>query len=369
VKAHLGDLSETGKVVGRLSAVGTAGAIVGTFVTGFVLVANLATTAIVLAVGSLTVVAGLVLWWSTNRNDGSLVTVAVAVALLAGAGILALDDGCDVETAYFCARIEVDPDDPGGRVLWLDTIRHSHVNLDDPASLSFRSTRLLAAAVEAQTDGAIDVVHVGGGGMTMPRWIEATRPGSTNRILELDPGLVDLARSELGFDPGAETSVDTGDARIGIRSLRSDSADVVIGDAFGGVAVPWHLTTTEFLSQVSDVLRPGGMYAMNLIDGGSMAFARAEMATLRQVFDHVAAVAPVGGLEGGGNVILVASDEPVDVDRIIDEGAVMDLEVEGIEGSSVVSYIGDAPALTDEFAPVDQLLGTPGTPPPVDPVT
>ncbi len=360
VKLLLADLGTTGQVVGRMSAIGTAGAIVGTFVTGFVLIANLRTSVIVLTVGVSTVLWGGWVWYRLRGSSG--IAGPIVLALVAGLAVPAVAGRCDIETAYFCARVEVDPDNPSGRTLWLDTVRHSYVDLDDPTHLAFRSTRMLAAAVNAETSGPIHAVHIGGGGLTMPRWIDATRPGSTGLVLELDPGLIDLARTDLGYVDDPDIVIRTGDARTALDDLEPRSADVVVGDAFGGVAVPWHLTTVEVATQIQSVLGPAGIYTMNLIDNGSMAFARSQIATLSEVFQHVVAVAPDGHFDGG-NVILVASDETIDLEAVIASAADLGLEIEGLSGAALEAYVGESVILTDEYAPVDQLLNTPGRPP------
>ena len=153
-----------------------------------------------------------------------------------------------------------------------------------------------------------------------------------------------------------------GDARQSIRTLESDAYDIAIGDAFGGLAMPWHLTTTEFLAEVSRVLRPGGMYVANIIDYPPLRFSRAEAATATSVFAHVALIAgrPTLAGESGGNLILVASDAPPDGLAI--EAALaawQDSEPTGVitDSDEVTSFIGDSVVLTDDFAPVDQLLG------------
>ena len=114
--------------------------------------------------------------------------------------------------------------------------------------------------------------------------------------------------------PSERIDVRLGDARQSIRALPADAFDIVVGDAFGGLAVPWHLTTAEFLDQVTRVLRPGGVYVANLIDYPPLRFVRAEAATLATVFAHVAVIANPRTIEGedGGNVVLVASDTPID---------------------------------------------------------
>jgi spermidine synthase len=153
-----------------------------------------------------------------------------------------------------------------------------------------------------------------------------------------------------------------GDARQSILALPSDAFDIVIGDAIGGLAVPWHLTTTEFLDEVARVLRPGGAYVANVIDYPPLRFVRAEVATLATTFSQVAVIAgrPTINGEGGGNLVLVASDTPLDragVEAAIATWGEGESTVVLAAPNDVDTFIGPSVALTDDFAPVDQLLG------------
>ena len=271
-KLQVDSLATTGSVVGRLSAWATFGALVGTFTAGFVLVPLLPTSVTVLSVGALLVVVGLVLALRLRVLGAAGAAAVVVLALLAVASPAALGERCDAESAYFCAEVEVDPDRPSGRVLVLDDVDNSYVDLRDPRYLGFPYARWLAPAIGASSE----VVFVGGGGFTLPRYLAAVRPGSRSRVLEVDPELVGLARERLGLRDVPGMTVRTGDARLTLRDEGTASADLVVGDAFGGRVVPWHLTTREFLADVRRVLRPDGVYAMNLVDQGPLRFARAE---------------------------------------------------------------------------------------------
>jgi spermidine synthase len=140
------------------------------------------------------------------------------------------------------------------------------------------------------------------------------------------------------------------------------SADVVVGDAYSGASVPWHLTTLEYNRQIEAVLTGDGLYIMNVIDYGELAFLRAETATLIEVYDEVALFAPPEYLTGesGGNFILVSSRDPVDLaaveSRIRGRGGT---EI-GISGERLDRFVSGAPVLTDDYAPVDQMLGRAG---------
>lgn len=359
VKLQLRDLTVTGRVVGRLSALGTAGAIIGTFVAGFILVDVAPTTTSILVIGGALVVAGAVLWAWLSVADRRVVGAVVLVAVAGGGAAAASRDPCHVETAYHCAQVVADESRPGGRLLMLDTLRHSYVDLDDPTHLEFRYAKVFADVVDALApSGPLEVVHVGGGGFTLPRYLETVRPGSTNVVLEIDPGLVELSRERLGLALGPRLEVRTGDARLLVDELPPGGHHVVLGDAFGGVAVPWHLTTVEFVEAVRATLRTGGVYVLNLIDGPPLRFARAEAATLRQVFRHVAVVAPPDVLQGErrGNLVLVGGDGPLDGGRIAAHIAARDGEEQVLTGEGAARFAGGAPLLTDDHAPVDQWL-------------
>lgn len=375
VKLQLASLDVTGSIVGRLSALGTVGAIAGTFVTGFVLVAAWPTTPILIGVAIAVIAAGVVVDLARRRGAGrgraGVVASAGLIALAGGLGGAAVDralDPCDRESAYYCARVSADGlNCPDGLTLNLDTLRHSCVYPDDPTRLGYAYTRRFAevlAAVAGPGGGAptrpLNVLHVGGGGFTMPRYVAATYPGSTGTVLELDQVLVDIAREKLGFVDSPQTRVVVGDARTGIRTLPDGSFDVVFGDAFGGLAVPWHLTTTEWLAEVGRVLAspgagdPGGVYAVNVIDRPPLSFARSHAAAMAQVFDHVAIRVPDGVVEGTarGNIVLIGSAAPLPL--AASPGTRL------LTGADAADFIGDARPLTDDYAPVDQLLAAAG---------
>jgi spermidine synthase len=354
VKLQLADLHETGAVVGRLSALSTLGALCGTFGTGFVLVASLPNAPIVLGVGGALTLAGAVL---TARLRVAVAAAGAALVLVAGG--VAAGSPCEVESAYFCARVEADAERASGRVLVLDDLRHSYVDLADPEHLAFRYTRLIADVLGTlPRAGPVRALHVGGGGFTLPRYLAAVRPGSHSIVLELDPEVVALARRRLGLATGPALRVRTGDARVSLRGEPRGRYDVVIGDAFGGRAVPWHLTTREFLGGVRRVLRPGGTYVVNVIDEPPLAFARAQARTLQRAFAHAVALVTPGeaARASGGNVVLAGSDRPLPLGAMRARRAARGAVETALTGPALDRFVGGARELTDAFAPVDQLL-------------
>jgi spermidine synthase len=143
-----------------------------------------------------------------------------------------------------------------------------------------------------------------------------------------------------------------------MRRLPADSQDLVLGDAFGDLAVPWHLTTREFLTDVHRLLRGDGVYLLNLIDHPPLRFSRAQLATMAAVFDHVTVIAPPDLLAGdrGGNFVLAASDAPFDAGRLQALISARGGEEEVVTDTDARAFAGDGKVLTDDYAPVDQWL-------------
>jgi spermidine synthase len=177
-------------------------------------------------------------------------------------------------------------------------------------------------------------------------------------VSEIDPGVVDVDVERLGLEVGPDLDVRVEDARLGMRRVESGSLDLVVGDAFGGVSVPWHLTTREALTEVERALDADGMYAANIIDHEPLAFARAKVATLTTLFDNVAVAAPPEAREGrgGGNLVVLASDAPLDSAAWQSEMDEREVGWTVIDGTELDGWVGDVPVLTDDYAPVDQLL-------------
>ncbi|HEU0102429.1 MAG TPA: fused MFS/spermidine synthase [Mycobacteriales bacterium] len=363
VKLRLRTLAETGATVGRLSALGTLGALAGTFLTGFVLLSALPVSRVLLATGVLLLVVGVVLAVVLPRLAGTDAATAPTLAFLLVLGglssalLVVVDPPCERETRYYCASVLADRSQlrPTGRTLVLDGLRHSYVDLADPAYLEFDYTRRFGDVLASRPPGALDALHIGLGGGTIPRHLAAVRPGTRSTVLEVDPGVLALDRDRLGLVTGPDLTVRIGDARTSIAELPSAAYDVVVGDAFGSLAVPWHLTTREMVAQVRRVLRPGGVYLLNVIDNPPNAFARAEAATLTEAFDVVLRVGSTRQRDGlvGGNHVLVASDAPLPAQELAARSRARG-------GDDVVTdaapFAAGQQVLTDDDAPVDQLL-------------
>lgn len=249
-----------------------------------------------------------------------------------------------------------DADRPRAWTLLLDGVPQSHVDLDDPGHLDFEYVRKLGHVIDlAAPPGApLRALHLGGGALTLPRYIAATRPRSGQQVVELDAALVELVRRELPLDRNWRIRIRKGDAREVLSKAPEAAFDLVIADVFAAGRTPAHLTTTGFAALVARTLRPDGVYAANIADGSPLAFVRAQLATVRTVFPHVILIAEPGVLRGRrfGNLVLVASrlDPPVDPARLTRLSASDPFAGRVLYGRELVDFIAGALPVTDATA-------------------
>lgn len=266
-----------------------------------------------------------------------------------------------VAVAGGVAEILGDADRDRSYVLMLDGVPQSHVDLDEPEHLEFEYVRRMGHVVDLAADegAALDVVHLGGGALTLPRYVAVTRPGSRQRVVELDEPLTELVRTHLPLPKGARIRVRAADARAGLEALPDASADVVLVDVFAGARTPAHLTSREFAGQVARVLRPGGVTAWNVSDGPPLRFLRTQAATLRAVFGHVLLVAEPGTLRGRrhGNTVAVASDAELPVAALTRRCAGDPMPSRVVAGADLTVFVGTA-------VPVDDASAVPSPEPP-----
>jgi len=308
-KLTVRDLAKTGSTVGKIYASGTAGSIVGTFATGFLLISWFGTHTIVWGVALVLLALGLLFLLS-----GRWQLMLLFALILASGSMLAFRRGwlrgpCTRETNYFCIKVqEEERDGEPVRVLILDRLVQSYTSLNDPTRLVYGYERMYAevTAFRTQRDDHLRALFIGGGGYTF---------------------------------------------------------DLVMGDAFNDFSVPYHLTTKEFNDRVRAWLEDDGLYFVNIIDGPRGDFLRAYTHTLRQTFRHVYLAPTIESWRQSprSTFVLIASDAPLDLVALktIDAGdgdpflarqMISQKEIDALltEGRVVM--------LTDQYAPVDQML-------------
>jgi spermidine synthase len=253
---------------------------------------------------------------------------------------------------------ELCPDDgrPGRWTLLLDGYPQSALDLEDPRRLDFEYMRRIASVIDAMAPAGqpLSVLHLGGGALTLPRYVAATRRGSMQRVVDLDAALIAFVRRELPLPRGADIRVRAMDARAAVEDLAPGRFDLVIADVYGGARVPAHVTSLEFLTTAARLLRPGGIYVANLADGSGLAFARGQAATLRRVHGEVILLAEPSVLRGRrfGNVILVAAADPGRIPQapLARAGAGDAFPARLVAGDDLTALIAGARVVTDATA-------------------
>ena len=245
----------------------------------------------------------------------------------------------------------------GAYTLTVDGTPQSHVNLDDPSQLFFEYVQRMGYVINLIGDPGepITAVHLGAGALTLPRYIEATRPGSRQQVIEIETDLVDLVRAELPWTRSASIRVRHGDARAVMEKLPAGirgTVDLLVVDVFSGSRTPAHVTSLEFYTAAVSLLSERGILLANIADGPGLAFARGQAATLQAAIGHVAALAETQVLKGRrfGNIVLVGSASPLPFDwmpRLLAAGPHPSKLVAGAE---LREFIAGAPIVTDATA-------------------
>jgi hypothetical protein len=252
------------------------------------------------------------------------------------------------------AELVPDADRPRSWTLVVNGTPQSHVDLDDPAYLDFEYVRRLGHVTDlaAPAGRPLRVLHLGGGGLTLARYVAATRPRSSQQVAEIDAALVDLVRRHLPLDRTARIRVRTGDARAILTRAPEDAFDLVVSDVYAGGRSPAHLTSVEFFTAAARTLRAGGLFAANLADGAPLSFARAQVATLRAVLPEACLIADPAVLRGRrfGNLVLVAGRVEPPVADLTRRSAGDPFPGRVVHGDELTRFTGGARPVTDATA-------------------
>ena len=357
-----------GLSVGRIGMFATFGSVVGTFLTGFVLIPAMDVRTIFLLVGGIIAALALVQWILFRKNQGAglagLVLLPLCVGLLSGFfGNAQADQNVIFEKNTYYHRIRVMETQAGYGdklvTLFLDTTQEG-AQYQNKRNIPFRYQRYWELST-ALCDRMGSALFLGGGAFLMPESLVDRYPEANVDVVEIDPEVVNVGRRFFRLDQYPAINVVADDARR-FLNLSEKKYDLIFGDAYNGFRyVPFHLVTVEFFSQVKNRLQPGGIYMMNLISalkGEDARFFQSITHTLNRVFEHVYVFSThPRGLELTQNVILVGSDHPLE--KTIESPAEGSQEVRALLQTYIYprrySY-QKAPVFTDNFNPVEYLI-------------
>ncbi|WP_219462369.1 spermidine synthase [Nonomuraea rhizosphaerae] len=257
-----------------------------------------------------------------------------------------------VPTDFGAVDLSPDPDRPGTWVLLFDYFPQSYVNLADPRNLRFKYIQWLASVADcvAEPGAPIRALHLGGGGLTLPRYVAATRPGSAQLVVDRDAALMETVRKVLPLPDDSAIEIRIADARDAMGSARPRAYDLIVTDVLIQTGVPARLTSLEFATSAAQALTEGGQYALNIVDSVPFDFARRQVATLRAAFGEVCLFCEPDVLRGDriGNLLLVGGNggRPARTESMERAPAPVTL----LGGGELDRFAGDARPLTDADA-------------------
>jgi spermidine synthase len=277
VRLAMDNLGKAGSTVGRFSALSSAGSILGTFLGGFVLISLFSSRTILFIVASVLGLVALLLSYGGRflKTVPPLVITILSASLgiLNEAGVLPMTPiGLNFDTRYNSVRI-MDVNSFGSdrkiRILQTDPMgAQSLMYIDNPSELYSDYTKFYDLAFHYKRD-AKRVLMLGGGGYCVPKHITATRPDVSVDIVELDPGITDIAREYFYLTDRPGQAIYHEDARMFLNREAMSARgkyDAIFEDVFGSsYNIPFHMTTAECMSNVRDLLSPDGVFVVNII--------------------------------------------------------------------------------------------------------
>ena len=212
------------------------------------------------------------------------------------------------------ARAEIVRDGTG-YLLRVDGTDQSFVDLDDPTHLEFDYVQRMADVIDllGEPGAPMRFVHVGGAGLTLPRYVTHTRPTSAQIVLEPAEHITAQVREELPLPRRSGIKVRPLDGAAGLAAMPDTYADVIVLDAYDGARVPSHLVTRSFFADIARVLTDHGTLLVNLGDTAPFTWSRRVLAGLRPALPELMVSAEPATLKGRrfGNLLVVASRHEV----------------------------------------------------------
>lgn len=372
VKLDLRTIEKAGHTVGRIYAISSLGSIIGTLLTGYFFISFFGTKIIVLSVAFILLILGILVFEilpSANWRIGKT-GVFIAFAFLVGA---ALPGDCQKETDYYCINIRQVSVGANVYQLKLDHLVHSYVDLDDNKHLQYDYEKIYAILIDYFLtdvgDKEFSAFFLGGGGYTMPRYLEQNYPASKVEVAEIDPEVTKVNYEKLGLSKNTKIETANLDARIFLKNLPLDKKyDLIFGDAFNDYAVPYHLTTKEFGELIKLHLSENGFYAVNIIDDYKFGrFVSSYVRTLKEVFPYVY-LAPLKAewkTNHRNTFVVLAGNKEINKimwvstfpEKVLTEEEAGDLRFL-VPDEELANFIGQKQTvlLTDDYVPVDNLL-------------
>jgi spermidine synthase len=377
IRLSIRDTAHAGRTAGTIYAWSTVGAIVGTFVTGYFLIGTLGTARVLFLLTVVLVGVAFVIGKIWKNTPMLYVTSMVFTGAVMFFFVIPwLPGGYTMESKYYAINVRTfdlkrNDEEFKVKALDLDHLMHSFIRPDDPTWLGYEHEYVQGELTRyARSKGPTNVLIIGGGGYTFPRWLEVKMPDVNVDVVEIDPAVTEVAHREMGLPRNTKIRTTNMDGRQFIREkAEKKHYQLVIQDAVNDLSVPYHLMTKEYNDAIKATLAPDGAYLLTLIDSidhGELW--RAAVHTMRESFKHVILVDPSGFQHPDYRSVFIVcgSDEPLDLAEIkavaqeayLREGEERQARIHKLDPEKLDHYLSTRKkiVLTDQYAPVDNLM-------------
>jgi spermidine synthase len=365
IKLAASSLATIGNTAGLIYAISTAGSIVGALLTAFYLIQMIGVRSILYSLGITLMALAMLLIIINRATTGRLGKQAMAggIFVIFCSGLPALAAITVLYEKDSLYHHIVVTDDDGMRTLRFDRLRQSALDLKDPDRMVFHYTQYLHLAMVFH-DHPQRALFIGLGGGSAPRRFHRDYPSLLIDVAELDPEVVSVAKRYFMFEESDRMKVQAVDGRIFLQKT-PHRYDMIFLDAYYADAIPFHLTTREFLKELKAKLTPTGIMVSNIIGnvrGADSKLFRSMLKTIETEFPQTY-VFPV---EEVSNIIVIATQgkerlgkqEVIRRSRRLEDERKVQFPIERYAHTYVLERIPleDVPVLTDDYAPVDGLL-------------
>lgn len=291
-KLKMNSLNNSGKVVGNLSALSTLGSISGTFLAGFVLIPFFGNSVLLYVMSVILLGTSVIALQKILAEH--LITIMFIGAMFflnQKLAVFKLRVVSDVDSLYNRIIVKQIRDYQGNDLYTMSTDSsgiQSAIKIEYPEELYFGYSKAYAWS-ESINPKINSALMIGGGGYSYPRYFLKTNLESRMDVVEIDPKMTELAKKYFSLIEDPRMTIIHQDARSFVRRSKK-TYEVIFLDAFNSVTPPAHLTTQEFMSDLSQLLTDNGFLMINLISsitGPRSEFLLSERETLRTVFPRV----------------------------------------------------------------------------------
>ncbi len=353
IRLNIVGVTNSGETAGTVYALSTAGSIIGTFLSGFVMISLFGTNQILWTLSCILFILAGFIAWPTLKNY-----LFWIILLFIGNLYYSLSDSeyLDIDTDYSRVFVWDETDlKPNSKFMSINGHINSGMYIDNPNTLVYKYTEYYDL-IDFFNPTWKSVVMFGGGAYSYPKHFQETFKERNLDVVEIDPRQTEIAVNHFSFVKSPSTKIFHEDARYFLSQCQNKYDGVLYDVLTSDLTVPFHLTTMECFEAVSEILNDNGVFILNIIgdlNGRGSMFIKSEIKTLQHVFPQVH-VFDVKGKDNKGptNYIIVALKSSKGVNFITENDRFNKLLMSKLD----LAVNNQGLLLTDNYAPANYLI-------------